>query len=161
MTRSNRCRWWPRPRSSAAPARQVRVLLDPAQLASRNLSPAGIVPMLQQANRQFRAGGLDHRQPRSAGGNRRLLENRRGGRQRGHRRVQRASGLSARSGGHRGWREETSQYVLFGSWQSKRDRGTRRHPQHRQAARCQCHLRRRRGAAQGGPAQRHDSSPPT
>ena len=38
--------------------RQVRVLLDPARLASRNLSPAGLVPMLQQANRQFIAGGL-------------------------------------------------------------------------------------------------------
>src|SRR6185295_10254597 len=38
--------------------RQVRVLLDPARLASRNLSPAGLVPMLQQANRQFAAGGL-------------------------------------------------------------------------------------------------------
>jgi multidrug efflux pump subunit AcrB len=38
--------------------RQVRVLLDPAKLASRSLSPAGIVPMLQQANREFSAGGL-------------------------------------------------------------------------------------------------------
>jgi multidrug efflux pump subunit AcrB len=38
--------------------RQVRVLLDPAKLASRQLSPAGLVPMLQQANRQFRSGGL-------------------------------------------------------------------------------------------------------
>lgn len=38
--------------------RQVRVLLDPARLASRNLSPAGIIPMLQQANRQYIAGGL-------------------------------------------------------------------------------------------------------
>jgi multidrug efflux pump subunit AcrB len=38
--------------------RQVRVLLDPARLASRNLSAAGIVPMLQQANRQFSSGGL-------------------------------------------------------------------------------------------------------
>jgi multidrug efflux pump subunit AcrB len=38
--------------------RQVRVLLDPAKLASRNLSPAGLIPMLQQANRQFLAGGL-------------------------------------------------------------------------------------------------------
>ena len=38
--------------------RAVRVLLDPVKLASRNLSPAGLVPMLQQANRQFRAGGL-------------------------------------------------------------------------------------------------------
>jgi multidrug efflux pump subunit AcrB len=38
--------------------RQVRVLLDPLKLASRGLSPAGIVPMLQQANRQLPAGGL-------------------------------------------------------------------------------------------------------
>ena len=38
--------------------RAVRVLLDPVKLAARNLSPAGLVPMLQQANRQFRAGGL-------------------------------------------------------------------------------------------------------
>ncbi len=38
--------------------RQVRVLLDPVRLASRNLSPAGLVPMLQQANKQFSAGGL-------------------------------------------------------------------------------------------------------
>jgi multidrug efflux pump subunit AcrB len=38
--------------------RQVRVLLDPVKLASRGLSPVGIVPMLQQANRQLPAGGL-------------------------------------------------------------------------------------------------------
>ena len=38
--------------------RQVRVLLDPVRLASRNLSAAGLVPMLQQANRQFRSGDL-------------------------------------------------------------------------------------------------------
>mgnify|MGYP006277391135 FL=1 len=38
--------------------RQLRVQLDPARLASRNLSPSGIVPMIQQANRQFASGGL-------------------------------------------------------------------------------------------------------
>ena len=38
--------------------RAVRVLLDPVKLAARDLSPASLVPMLQQANRQFRAGGL-------------------------------------------------------------------------------------------------------
>jgi multidrug efflux pump subunit AcrB len=38
--------------------REIRVLLDPVRLASRNLSAAGLVPMMQQANRQFRAGGL-------------------------------------------------------------------------------------------------------
>jgi multidrug efflux pump subunit AcrB len=38
--------------------RQVRVLLDPIKLASRGLSSVGIVPMLQQANRQLAAGEL-------------------------------------------------------------------------------------------------------
>jgi len=38
--------------------RQVRVLLDPARLASRHLSPAGLIVMLQQANRQSAAGEL-------------------------------------------------------------------------------------------------------
>jgi multidrug efflux pump subunit AcrB len=38
--------------------RQVRVLLDPARLASRGLTPAGIVPMLQQGNRQDISGSL-------------------------------------------------------------------------------------------------------
>lgn len=38
--------------------RAVRVLLDPVALASRNLTPAALVPMLQQANRQFRSGWL-------------------------------------------------------------------------------------------------------
>jgi multidrug efflux pump subunit AcrB len=38
--------------------RQVRVQLDPVRLASRNLSPAGLIPMLRQANRQFRSGEL-------------------------------------------------------------------------------------------------------
>jgi multidrug efflux pump subunit AcrB len=38
--------------------RQLRVLLDPTKLASRNLSMAEIVPMLTQANRQDIAGAL-------------------------------------------------------------------------------------------------------
>jgi multidrug efflux pump subunit AcrB len=38
--------------------RQLRVLIDPAQLASRNLSPAGLIPMIQQADRQYASGGL-------------------------------------------------------------------------------------------------------
>jgi multidrug efflux pump subunit AcrB len=38
--------------------RQLRVLLDPTRLASRNLSAAEIIPMLKQANRQLVAGGL-------------------------------------------------------------------------------------------------------
>lgn len=38
--------------------RAVRVLLDPVRLAAHNLSPAGLVPMLQQANRQYSAGDL-------------------------------------------------------------------------------------------------------
>src|SRR6516164_1311841 len=33
--------------------RELRVLLDPGKLASRNLTLAGLVPMLRQANRQF------------------------------------------------------------------------------------------------------------
>ncbi|MCI0537472.1 MAG: efflux RND transporter permease subunit [Verrucomicrobiales bacterium] len=37
---------------------QVRVLLDPVRLASRNLTPAGLVPMLRQANRQYAAGNV-------------------------------------------------------------------------------------------------------
>ena len=41
--------------------RQLRVLLDPAKLASRQLSAADIVPLLQSANRQLIAGPLtDH-----------------------------------------------------------------------------------------------------
>ncbi len=38
--------------------RQIRVLLDPAKLASRNLTLAGLVPMLRQANRQYIAGDV-------------------------------------------------------------------------------------------------------
>ncbi|MCS7008759.1 MAG: efflux RND transporter permease subunit, partial [Chthoniobacterales bacterium] len=38
--------------------RTVRVLLDPAALAARGLTPAGIIPALQQANRQTTAGGI-------------------------------------------------------------------------------------------------------
>ncbi len=38
--------------------RQLRVLLDPVKLAARNLSPAGLVPRLQQANQQYSAGHL-------------------------------------------------------------------------------------------------------
>jgi len=38
--------------------RQVRVLFDPARLAARNLSPAVLVPVLTQANRQMVAGKL-------------------------------------------------------------------------------------------------------
>ena len=38
--------------------RQLRILIDPARLASRNLSPAGLIPMIQQADRQSASGGL-------------------------------------------------------------------------------------------------------
>ena len=38
--------------------RQVRILMDPAKFASRGLTPAGIVPMLQQGNRQDISGSL-------------------------------------------------------------------------------------------------------
>lgn len=46
--------------------RALRILLDPAKLASRGLSVAGIVPMIQQANSQFVAG-------RMTSGNRELV----------------------------------------------------------------------------------------
>ncbi|MDM7921160.1 MAG: efflux RND transporter permease subunit, partial [Pyrinomonadaceae bacterium] len=36
--------------------RQVRVLLDESRMSSRNVAPAAIVPMLQQANRQLTSG---------------------------------------------------------------------------------------------------------
>ncbi|MBS0664672.1 MAG: efflux RND transporter permease subunit [Verrucomicrobia bacterium] len=39
--------------------RQIRVALDPARLASRNLSPGYLVPMLQQANAQAHTGAQD------------------------------------------------------------------------------------------------------
>jgi len=38
--------------------RAVRVQLDPAALAARGLTAAGLVPMIQQANRQSTAGGM-------------------------------------------------------------------------------------------------------
>jgi multidrug efflux pump subunit AcrB len=38
--------------------RQLRVLLDPGKLTSRGLTAAGVVPMLQQSNRQFASGSL-------------------------------------------------------------------------------------------------------
>ncbi|MCH7226337.1 efflux RND transporter permease subunit [Haloferula sp. A504] len=38
--------------------RQIRIDLDPAKLAARSLTPAGILPVLQQANRQFRSGEI-------------------------------------------------------------------------------------------------------
>ncbi len=50
----------------------MRVLLDPAKLASRNLSPAGLVPMLQQANRQYFAGDLTSNNQEVVRGNRRV-----------------------------------------------------------------------------------------
>jgi multidrug efflux pump subunit AcrB len=38
--------------------RQLRVQLDPVRMASRGLTAAGLVPMLQQSNRQVRAGAI-------------------------------------------------------------------------------------------------------
>ncbi len=38
--------------------RQVRVMLDPVRMASRGVTAAGIVPMLQQSNRQTRSGAI-------------------------------------------------------------------------------------------------------
>jgi len=38
--------------------RQLRVMLDPVRMASRGITAAGIIPMLQQSNRQSRSGSL-------------------------------------------------------------------------------------------------------
>jgi multidrug efflux pump subunit AcrB len=38
--------------------RQVRVILDPAQMTARGVAPAALVPMLGQANRQLQAGSF-------------------------------------------------------------------------------------------------------
>lgn len=38
--------------------RQIRVQLDPVRMASRGITAAGLVPMLQQSNRQTRAGAI-------------------------------------------------------------------------------------------------------
>ena len=38
--------------------RELRILLDPTRLASRGLTPAGLIPVLRQANRQSTSGGL-------------------------------------------------------------------------------------------------------
>ncbi len=38
--------------------RELRILLDPVRLASRGLTPAGLLPVLRQSNRQFRGGEL-------------------------------------------------------------------------------------------------------
>jgi multidrug efflux pump subunit AcrB len=48
--------------------RTILASVDPAKLAARNLSLAGIVPVLQQANRQYRAGDI------SAGNQQLLIE---------------------------------------------------------------------------------------
>ncbi len=48
--------------------RTIVANIDPAKLAARNLSLAGIVPVLQQANRQYRAGEL------TSGNNQVLIE---------------------------------------------------------------------------------------
>ena len=67
--------------------REVRVLLDPARLASRNLSVAQIVPMLTQANRQVIAGGLTSNNRDSHGRDGRFPGQRAGRGQRGGGRV--------------------------------------------------------------------------
>ena len=91
-------------RSSAARGAQVRVLLDPVRLASRNLSAAGLVPMLQQANRQYRSGGLTTNNQEVRDRNRRVSHQRGGRGQCGRRRLRRPARLSARGRGDRGRR---------------------------------------------------------
>ena len=93
--------------------RQVRVLLDPVKLAARNLSPAGLVPMLQQANKQFSAGDL-------TSGNREVIVETgaflRTAEDVGNVVVGvycRQAGLSARRGGHRGRRGGADPVCVF------------------------------------------------
>ena len=38
--------------------RQIRVLLDDARMASRNVAPASIIPLIQQANQQLTSGAI-------------------------------------------------------------------------------------------------------
>ncbi len=129
--------------------RQLRVLLDPARLASRNLSPAGLIPMLQQANRQYVAGELTSDNQEVVVETGAFLHTCRGRGQRGRGRVWRQAGLSARRGDHRGRRGRTPPIRVF--WDRRRERcksqrPTRRHPEHRQTAGRERHHRGRRGA---------------
>ena len=128
--------------------RQLRVLLDPLRLASRNLSAAEIVPMLTQANRQTVAGGL-------TSNNREVI-------------VETGGFLSsAQDAGNvvvgvfegkpvylrevaeiKDGAEEPTQYVFFGAGMAKAAtaEGTaRRHVEHCQAARRKRHLGRASG----------------
>ena len=95
--------------------RQLRVLLDPVRLAARNLSPAGLVPMLQQANRQYSAGNLtsdNHEIIVETGAFLQTAEDV------GNVVVGvycRQAGLSARRGGHRGRRGRTEPICFLGS----------------------------------------------
>ena len=84
--------------------RQIRVLLDPVKLASRGLSAVGLVPMIQQANRQNFAGDLTGDNHEVDRGNRRVSAQCRGRGQRGRGRLRRQAGLSARCRDHCGWR---------------------------------------------------------
>ena len=67
--------------------RQLRVQLDPAKLAARNLAPLEIVSRLTQSNRQRVTGSLTTRQSGSHCGNWRLLAGRSSGRAGGCGRV--------------------------------------------------------------------------
>ena len=137
--------------------RTVRVLLDPVKLASRNLSPgrpgadapAGEPPVPRRWS--------DHRQPGGAGRNRRVS-----------RRPRRMSAMSssACSAGVRSICAKSRRSSMAARnprsmcSMERRRRGTRRHPEHRQTSRGQCHLRGRRGAAQGGVCSKARSFPP-
>ena len=95
--------------------RQIRVLLDPVKLAARNLSPAGLVPMLQQANKQYSAGELTSDNQEVIVETGAFLRN---AEDVGNVVVGvycRQAGLSARRGGHRGRRGGTEPVCVF--WQ--------------------------------------------
>ncbi len=148
--------------------RQLRVLLDPQRLTSRNLSVAEIVPMLTQANRQSIAGGMtsnNHEVIVETGGFLSSAEDVGNvvvgvfdGKPVYLRDVAEIEDGAA----------EASQYVLFGSGMAAGRRGrraTRRHPEHRQTPGGQRHFRGRPGieedrdAARAGPSRTMSESP--
>ena len=136
--------------------RQLRVLLDPAKLASRQLSAADIVPRLQSANRQLIAGPLADQQPRGPAADRQLPHQRQGCGQRRRRRARRKARLPARRGddcGRAGGAEPIC--VLWGGRGAFSDgrRAARRHLKHRQAAGRKRHLGCSPGPEEGRDAQ--------
>ncbi len=93
--------------------RVILAAIDPAKLAARNLSLAGIIPVLQQANRQYRAGEIYSGNHRGAHRERRLSALGRGGGGGGARRLGGQADLSARRGGTLRRRRRSRQLRVF------------------------------------------------